>query len=207
MGHQHPVARPHAVPGAVVVRGGRARSLTQFGAVALIGVLGAACASGAGSTVDGYNHDRTVFTTAANTRARKVIDRIVAEGVDCRNPSDSVLAPLRATYVRQRLPIPLGQGQCEGGPARENVLVEVFPAHAPNAASFIARKAALLCRKGFELGRKPDGTNDFPGLPYVMAFDRSWVVEPDSKAFNVELARALHRPARDACAARSESAR
>lgn len=174
-------------------------SFVRCVALALIGVLAVACA---GSTRPRESTDRRggkAFARAANARARAIADRIVAAGVDCENYSDSLLAPLRASYVKQRLPLPHGSGQCDGGPAKENVLIEVFSTDAPNATAFIARKAALLCTKGFELGRKPDGTNDFPGLPYVIAIDGSWVVEPDSKTFNEEIARALRRPAMDAC--------
>ena len=165
-------------------------------ALAIVVALLPACAGSTGPRADG---NRREFTKAANARARAIADRIAAGGVVCDNYADSVLGPLRATYAKQRIPIPLGSGQCEGGPARENVLIEVFPATPPNGAAFIARKAALLCRKGFELGRNPDGTNDFPGLPYIIAGDHRWVVEPDSNAFNAQIARTLGRPARNAC--------
>jgi hypothetical protein len=85
------------------------------------------------------------------------------------------------------------------GPSEENLLVEVFRPGFPNGADFMARKGDLICEKGKELGRRPDGTNDFPGIPYVIAKDKSWVVEPDSFPVNRRIAKALGVESRDAC--------
>ncbi len=146
-----------------------------------------------------YNSTRSQFTPTANARAQELAVRIVRSGLDCANTHASSFDALRPTYLKQDLPLPIGSVECEGGPAKENVVIEIFRSAHPNAFDFVTRKAALICRRGISLGRLADGTNGFPGLPYVMAADKSWLVEPDTQTFNAELARALGRPPRDAC--------
>lgn len=172
----------------------------------------AACGSSAGDTAapsgtEAYNATRHAFSAAANGSARSVIDRMVRAGVACPDPHPSPFALLRTTYVRQRLALPLGAVECSAPfqQGTENVVVEVFRRRQPNAADFMDRKAAIICRRGIELGRNADGTNSFPGLPFVMAADKTWVLEPDTPAFNQVIATALHRPAGNACGAIASS--
>ena len=146
-----------------------------------------------------YNSTRTQFTPTANARAQEVADRIARSGLDCANTHASSFDALRPTYLKQDLPLPIGSAECEGGAAKENVVIEIFRSAHPNATDFVTRKAALICRRGLSLGRLADGTNGFPGLPYVMAADKTWLVEPDTQTFNAQLARVLGRPPRDAC--------
>ncbi len=174
----------------------------------MLGLGLAACASSAAGTrtpsgTVAYNASRHGFSEAANGTARGVIDRLQRAGVACTDPHPSTFALLRTTYVRQHLALPLGAVECSATfhGVTENVVVEVFRTGRPNAADFVDRKAAIICRRGIALGRKADGTNDFPGLPYVMAADKAWVLEPDTVAFNDVIATALGRPARNACGA------
>ncbi len=152
-------------------------------------------------STDAYNATRHGFSPAADTTARAVVDRLHRSGVACSAPEPSNFTLLRPTYLRQHVALPLGAIECEaavpGG--SENVVVEVFGGS--RAIDFMNRKAQIICRRGTALGRKADGTNDFPGLPYVMGADRTWIVEPDSIAFNRVIATALRRPPRNACTA------
>ena len=169
-----------------------------FAVAALVGVLGA-CSSGSVS-VDGYNSARHSFSAGANKTAASIAAKIVARGVTCVDYKPSAFEPLVTGYVKAHLPLPVGSGECTGGPAKENVLIEVFRPTAPNGSDFMRRKGELICKKALKFGRKQDGTNDFPGLPYLIAPDKSWVVEPDSVRFARTLGRALGRPVKDACA-------
>ncbi len=152
-----------------------------------------------GTSVSSYNEGRKRFAPAANRNAKKVLDRIAAGGVECTNVQTEDFNSLVRAYTLQKLPLPLGSASCVG-PKGENLLVEVFPSDAPNAQTFVDRKRDLICKKAKDLGRQPDGSSDFEGLPYVMAADSTWLVEPDSFAVNRQVAKALGRPARDSCA-------
>ena len=174
------------------------RLIAAVALAAAASVLGTAC-SGSSVGVDDYNAGRRSFGAQANKAARAIATRIVDSGVTCVDYQDSSFDPLRNGYVKGHLPLPIGSGECTGGRAKENVLIEMFRASAPNAADFMRRKAELICKKGLKLGRREDGSNDFPGLPYIMAADRTWVVEPDSVRFAHTLARALGRPFKNAC--------
>ena len=85
-----------------------------------------------------------------------------------------------------KLALALGAGQCQAG--TDNITIEVFGKKSPNAADFVARKRALICKKAKDLGRLPDGSSDFDGIPYVMAADKTWIVEPDSFKVNKQIA-------------------
>ncbi len=184
--HSRHVRSPNRVLGAAVV--------LMFGAIV------ASSCSGSAVSVDEYNSGRHSFSASANKVAASIAKRIVGHGVACDGYKNSAFDALRVGYVKAHLPLPTGSGECTGGPAKENVLIEVFRSSTPNGADFMQRKGELICRKGLEFGRKADGTNDFPGLPYLMAADKTWVIEPDSVRFAHTLGRALGRPARNACA-------
>jgi hypothetical protein len=196
--------------GAVMTRSGLQRALGRPQRIAVgvlaVGVLtlaAGACSShggASGTSVVAYNASRHGYTDAGNRVARGIADQIVAGRIVCTGYRESPFGALQLTYAKQKVPLPLGSGECDGGPARENVLIEVFRAASPNAADFIGRKAVLICRRGLELGKRPDGSNVFPGLPYVAAADHTWLVEPDSVAFAQQIGAVLGRPARDACA-------
>ena len=56
-----------------------------------------------------------------------------------------------------------------------------------------------MCAKAKKLGRLPDGTSDFKGLPYLIAADKTWIIEPDTFVGARALAKPLDLPARDMC--------
>jgi len=173
-------------------------------AILSLGILGAACsraATDADADADGWNAERSTrgFDDAANQRARSVLDRLERAGVPCADAQTEDFDALVPSYRQARLPLPLGSASCTG-PAGENLLVEVFrTAGYPAAGDFVERKRALICARGFELGARPDGTNDFEGVPYVMGPSHDWIIEPDSAAVNRTIAEALELRPRNAC--------
>jgi hypothetical protein len=156
-----------------------------------------------GPTIDktrwaAYNERRTGYTDEANAIAKQVAERINTGGLRCRDYSLYSFDAIAPSYRAAGLPLALGAGQCDV--LDENVLIEVFGTEPPTAEDFVAAKRELLCRRARELGRKPDGTNDFDGIPYVMAPDKTWIAEPDSIAMGRRIGRALGLPAGDMCA-------
>lgn len=145
-----------------------------------------------------YNEQHNGYDAASNAVAKSVADRLVAAGYPCAGYADYQFDLIVKAYRLQGLPLALGAGQCSVG--TENVLIEVFSKQAPNAADFVATKRRLICAKAKKLGRLPDGTNDFDGIPYVMAPDRTWIVEPDTFKASRDIAAKLGRPSRDMCA-------
>ncbi len=166
--------------------------------VLLAGIATVGCTSSRASVAE-YNRDRQRFTPAATATAKQILKRIGAAGIQCTEVQAEVFDALVLSYTKQDLPLPLGSASCVG-PNDENLLVEVFAREFPNADTFITRKRELICQKAKDLGRLEDGTSGFDGIPYVKAADDTWLVEPDSRLVNQEIAKALHRPARDACA-------
>jgi hypothetical protein len=181
----------------------------------LAGVLIAACAddeqqtdtsttvttAAATSAVDRWNDRRAAqgFDDSANQRALGVLRRIGQGGVTCTDPRIESFDALVSSYREVALPLPLGSASCTG-PAGENLLVEVFPTQRPpSTADFIARKRELVCAKGRELGERPDGTNDFEGLPYVEDRESGWIVEPDSFAVSRQIADVLGADSSNVC--------
>ena len=168
----------------------------------------AACSSGGNDTKatappttagpwDAYNATRTDYDAKANAIAKSVADRINRGGVRCSSFGGYSFAAIEESYRRQHLPLALGAGQCD---AAENVLIEVFGTSPPTAADFVAAKRALICQRARDLGRKPNGSSDFDGIPYVMAPDKTWIAEPDSFTGAKRVARALGLKAEDMCA-------
>jgi hypothetical protein len=142
------------------------------------------------------------FTTEANAVAARVAKDIAAGGVACKNFEDTTFDFIATTYYRQGIPIPLGSGECEGPGAKgneENILIEVLGPSAPTARDFVTSKRNLLCQQAKDDFREPDGTSSFPGIPFVMAPDETWVVQPDSFEVNREIAGALDVESRDMC--------
>ena len=125
-----------------------------------------------------YNEKRTGYDAPANAVAKSVVDRIIAAGFDCRDYGDYNFAVIANPYRLQDMPLALGAGSCNIGD--ENILVEVFGTAHPNAADFVAAKRASICKRAKDLGRLPDGSSDFDGIPYIMAADKTWIVEPDT---------------------------
>lgn len=167
--------------------------------VALLGIAGA-CSSGQ-PDVESWNDGRSErgVDRAASRQARTVLRRIERAGIDCTAAQTEDLDALVASYRSARLPLPRGSASCTG-PGGENVLVEVFNAgRYPTGSDFIDRKRELVCAKGYQLGARPDGSNDFGGLPYVEARSGAWIVEPDSAAVNRRIAEALDLDPRNAC--------
>ena len=166
--------------------------------------LAAACSSSTGSSASSWNAERVRkgFDATGNRKARSVLDRLVRAGIECTARQTESFDALIKAYTLQKLPFPLGSASCTG-PGQENLLVELFPSHGyPSGTDFMARKRELICQKGLDLGKdaRPGHKNGFDGLAYVIAKDRSWVIEPDSFRVNRLLARALGLGSRNACA-------
>ena len=154
------------------------------------------------SAVDRWNAERSDkgFDESANQRALAVLRRIAQAGVTCTGVQTESFSALRSSYQTAELPLPLGSASCTG-PEGENVLVEVFPTQPPvTLTDFVARKRELVCAKGRELGQRPDGSNDFPGLPYVEDRASGWIIEPDSSGVNRRIADVLDLTPKDVCA-------
>ena len=172
-------------------------------AVALVALLAASCASGGESASD-WNKERVKigFDKVSNGRAQAVLDRLTAAGIECTDRQTESFKVLITAYTKQDIPFPMGSASCTG-PRDEGLLVEVFPKVGyPTGADFMDRKRALVCQKGLDLGKGalPGGRNGFDGVAYVLAEDRSWVIEPDSFAINQRIAKALGLKSRNACA-------
>lgn len=149
---------------------------------------------------DDYNAERTKYEKKQNAVAIDVATRIAAGGVPCPDPANTRLAVIVGSYTRQGLPLPLGAAECTAvADGEENVLIEVFAKGRPNAADLVAAKRKLLCERAKDLGRLSDGTSGFPGIPYVIAADKTWVVQPDSFETNEKIAQALGRTSEDMC--------
>ena len=149
-----------------------------------------------------YNAKQKKFTAAAEAVGKDVADRIIAAAIRCDNPGPTGFGASAAPYAKQGLPIPKGSYECDGGTdGQENVLIEIYPLHKrPNAADLVAAKRKLICKRAKDLGRRAGGPNDFPGIPYVMSADKTWIVEPDQFETNQQIATALGRPSSDMCA-------
>lgn len=143
-----------------------------------------------------YNRGRTGYVAKQNAVAKSVADRLNGGGLACTDFGEYPFDYIVKTYRAQGLPLALGAGACQAD--TDNVLIEVF-GKSPSAADFVARKRAVICKKAKDLGRLPDGSSDFDGIPYVMSADRTWIVEPDSFKVNKQIAKILGRPARDMC--------
>jgi hypothetical protein len=143
------------------------------------------------------------FTTEANAAGTQVAKDIAAGGVKCEKPLATIFGQIATTYYRQGLPIPVGSVECEGPAAEgvdaENILIEVMGTTAPTGDDLVSFKRDLLCKQAKDTGRLPDGTSDFPGIPYVMTADKTIVVQPDTHATNREIAKALGLTAHDMC--------
>ncbi len=178
----------------------------QRGAAALAAlavVAGAACSS-SGESASDWNKERVKigFDKVSNRRAQAVLDRLSAAGIECTARQTESFQVLIPAYTKQDIPFPAGSVSCTG-PREENLLVEAFRKDGyPTGADFMDRKRALLCQRALDLGKGalPGGGNGFDGIPYVLAEDRSWVIEPDSFAINTRIAKALGLKPRDACA-------
>ena len=144
-----------------------------------------------------YNVKRTAYTPAANAVAKSVADRITAAGIACNGYADYDFSLTERPYRLQGLPIALGAGNCSVG--TEEVLIEVFGAKHPNATDFVAVKRGIICARAKKLGRLPDGSSGFDGIPYIMAPDQTWIIEPDTFKQTREIAAKLGRPTRDMC--------
>jgi hypothetical protein len=164
-------------------------------------VLVVACSS-SGDSATSWNDTRVKqgFDPKGNREALAVLDRIERAGLPCTDKQTQEFQLLVKNYTAQKIPFPLGAASCTG-PGGENLLVELYRADGyPTAADFMARKRELICQKALDLGKDPKGgPNNFDGIPYVLAKDGSWVIEPDSFAVNRQLARALGLPSRNAC--------
>jgi hypothetical protein len=147
-----------------------------------------------------YNRKRKGFDATANAAARSLASTLNAGGYACANIADTSFASIATSYVKQGLPLPIGSAQCDGGAdGSENILIEVFGAKHPNASDFVAAKRKLICARAKKLGRQPDGTNDFDGIPYVEAGDGTWLIEPDSFTTNDQIASIVGRSSLDMC--------
>jgi hypothetical protein len=144
-----------------------------------------------------YNKARTDFDPAQTDIARQVAQRITSSGINCSGFKEYSFSSIALSYRRQGLPLALGAGACTA--RGEEVLIEVFGTKAPNADNFVAAKRRLICQRAKDLGRKADGSSDFDGIPYVMAPDKTWIVEPDSFDLNGHIADALKLPSADIC--------
>ena len=178
----------------------------QRGAAALsvLAVVGGAACSSSGARVTQWNDKRVRigFDRSSNRRAQAVLDRLTAAGIACTARQTESFKVLITAYTKQDIPFPMGSASCTG-PRDEGLLVEVFPKVGyPSGADFMDRKRALLCQKALDLGKGalPGGRNGFDGVAYVLAEDRSWVIEPDSFAINQRIAKALGLKSRNACA-------
>ena len=188
------------------------RTSRRFLALTAAVCLAAACSSSSSSSSSGssassassWNDERfhKGFDAAANREALAVLGRIGRAGVECNARQTEAFNVLIKSYTLQKLPFPLGSASCTG-PDQQNLLVELFPRRGyPSGADFMARKRGLVCQKALDLGKDvlPGHKNGFKGIPYVIAKDRSWVIEPDSFRVNRLLARALGLRSLNACA-------
>ena len=147
-----------------------------------------------------YNRGRTKFHPADTAIARDLAERLRASAITCSDFGVLAFDITTAPYIAQGLPIPSSGSSCTG-PSDEDVLFEVYrAAKRPNAADLVAAKRKLLCQRGRDLGRLPDGSSDFPGIPYVISADKVWIVEPDTFETNQRIATALGLESRDMCA-------
>lgn len=152
-----------------------------------------------------WNNEAAVrgFTKDANKVAADVAKKLVAGGVTCIGYYDTTFDYIATSYYKVGIPIPVGSGECSGttdeDDATENILIEVMDPEKPSGADLVAFKRDLLCKQAKEDGRQPDGSSLFPGVPYVMAKDKTYVVQPDSHATAREIAKALGLQARDLC--------
>lgn len=151
-----------------------------------------------------YNATKTGFSKKQNAVAADVAARLIAGGLPCGKFTEASFNFIVGTYTTQGLPLPLGSGECfitgagvDGGD--ENILIEVFGTSPPDASDFIAAKRKLLCKRAKNLGRLPDGTSDFGGIPYVISEDRTWIVQPDNFETNDKIAESLGGNAKDMC--------
>jgi hypothetical protein len=183
--------------------------------VALVLVALASCSNG-GSSNDpklpepndktwlDWNKDaaRRGFTPEANQVAARVAADIAKGGVTCTKYADTTFDVIATSYYKVGIPIPVGSGECVGpgtGDEAENILIEVMGTERPTGEDLVAFKRDLLCQQAKDAGRRPDGTSDFPGIPYVLAADETFVVQPDSFETNRQIAKALGLASRDMC--------
>lgn len=142
------------------------------------------------------------YTTEANAVAAAVAADIVAAGVKCEKFLPTDFAIIATSYYKAGIPIPVGSGECDGpgdGDDAENILIEVMGTSAPTGTDLVAFERDLLCETALKLGRLPDGTQNFPGIPYVIAPDNTWVIRPDTFETNQLIADALGRESLDMC--------
>lgn len=171
--------------------------------VALFVLAGSACSSG-GESVSDWNKERVKigYDKVSNRRGMRVLDQLADAGIECTARQNELFKVLVTTYVKQQIPFPMGSVSCTG-PGEENLLVELFRKDGyPTGADFMARKRALVCQRALDLGKGalPGGGNGFDGIAYVLAADRSWVIEPDSFVVTRQIAKALGLKSRNACA-------
>jgi hypothetical protein len=143
------------------------------------------------------------FTQPANKVAADVAKKIKAGGVKCAGYFDTTFDYIATSYYKVGIPIPVGSGECSGATdaddATENILIEVMDPEKPSGADLVAFKRNLLCKRAKEDGRRPDGSSLFPGIPYVMAKDKTYVIQPDAHSTAREIAKVLGLQAKDMC--------
>lgn len=143
------------------------------------------------------------FTESANKVAADVAKRIKDGGVTCTGYFDTTFDYIATSYYKVGIPIPVGSGECAGATdaddATENILIEVMDPEKPSGADLVAFKRNLLCKQAKEDGRRPDGSSLFPGIPYVMAKDKTYVIQPDAHSTAREIAKVLGLQAKDMC--------
>lgn len=142
------------------------------------------------------------YTDEANAVAAGVAADIAAAGVKCEKFLPTDFAIIATSYYRAGIPIPIGSGECDGpgdGDEAENILIEVMGTTAPTGTDLVAFERDLLCAQALDAGRLPDGTQNFPGIPYVIAPDDTWVIRPDTFETNQLIADALGRESLDMC--------
>ena len=145
-----------------------------------------------------YNDARTKFDTKSNAVAQSVADRINAAGLPAPTTPTIPSPPSPSRPARWTCRFRSVPGHCTT--ATDDVLIEVFGKKAPNAADFVAAKRRVICAKAKKLGRLPDGSSDFKGLPYLISADKTWIVEPDEFAGARALGAKLGLPVHDMCA-------
>ncbi len=170
----------------------------------------AACSSGGGSSADSsrpwtkLNESRTHYQKAAVADASKVIDQLKATGFACGDFNEYSFQAVLSGYNAGNMPMALGAGTCytpadpsapNGGD--EEILVEVY-GKKPSAQDFVVAKAKYICKR-IEKLQKKNGGGAFAGLPFVMAKDRTWVIEPDTDQTTQKIAEALGRPVGNMC--------
>lgn len=145
------------------------------------------------------NKGRVSYDREHNAIAMSVAN-MVDEAVECKRYADTAWGGADISYLRYGLPVPLGSGSCEGGMAKENILIEVFGGSPPNADDFVAAKRKLICQRALDLGRESDGTQSFDGIPYVVNADKTWLIQPDSIEVAKTVAEKLGLVAGNMCA-------